>query len=545
LFTALKNLRVKWVTCVAYCLFVLLVGIAVLAAGPVAQSDFGHDVFVVEEAGWKIVNGDRPYTDFNVLMGPLTPLIMAWGILVAGPVPMAIPISIVLSVVPLSWLTWHLFSRRLAPVWAFFGSAYVVLLWCGNFPLHFPYWDGSYAMIYNRQSYALLSVLLVALAIQPRSNPYWNGLLLALLLFFKIPYFIAGGAMMVFYYAFAGISKREGLWFLGGMATVTLPLFIFLRGLTGFGAMIAAYHLAAEARTPDVFAQSLNLFQVEYPLMGVTLILAVGCAIFSVCCSKFDSKNRRTIFLYRVQRLAEPFVVVAVALFTEMTSCPLGYFYDIPLLFIYLGIVANRLYHEITWQEFGREQLIAASGVVLCALFFFSSLARSLHGLIFPLNHRIQAPTSWGDTRIDGPGCRGLAFYRTCGRYPLGISYAGKINDGISLMKSHPELDHVFVATLDFSDAFSYALQRPPPPHMPVGLQYGFNVNERICPDPSEIFGGCQAIMVPKFPDSPEQTIYILAQRYSKYILTNYAKAGESSLWTLYIRNAVGSTASE
>jgi hypothetical protein len=92
------------------------------------------------------------------------------------------------------------------------------------------------------------------------------------------------------------------------------------------------------------------------------------------------------------------------------------------------------------------------------------------------------------------------------------------------------------VATLDFSDPFSFSLQRHSPPHMPVGLQYGFNVTNTVAPEPERIFEGCDAIMIPTFPDDPVRTFVILDADYRDYLARHFIAVDRSPQWQLLKR---------
>ncbi len=55
------------------CALILVLTIAALTAfiGAVHTRIFGHDIFLVFDAGWRVLNGQRPDVDFSPSMGPL------------------------------------------------------------------------------------------------------------------------------------------------------------------------------------------------------------------------------------------------------------------------------------------------------------------------------------------------------------------------------------------------------------------------------------------------------------------------------------------
>src|SRR5579862_6506066 len=57
---------------------------AVLTLGVPRQYFFGHDIFVPLDGAWRILNGQRPVTDFYAQLGPLYHLLNAAGLALAG-----------------------------------------------------------------------------------------------------------------------------------------------------------------------------------------------------------------------------------------------------------------------------------------------------------------------------------------------------------------------------------------------------------------------------------------------------------------------------
>src|SRR5271168_2408422 len=66
---------------------VLLISAACAAtafAGAAHTKIFRHDIFLLLDGGWRVLNGQRPGVDFSPGTGPLLPLIMAAGLKLAG-----------------------------------------------------------------------------------------------------------------------------------------------------------------------------------------------------------------------------------------------------------------------------------------------------------------------------------------------------------------------------------------------------------------------------------------------------------------------------
>jgi len=66
----------------AVALILAIAGVAA-AAGAVHTRIFGHDIFIPLDAGWRVLNGQRPDLDFSPSMGPLFGLFAAAGLWLA------------------------------------------------------------------------------------------------------------------------------------------------------------------------------------------------------------------------------------------------------------------------------------------------------------------------------------------------------------------------------------------------------------------------------------------------------------------------------
>jgi hypothetical protein len=482
-----------------------------------------------------MVQGYHLYTDFHTLIGPIPYLIVALGILLKGPVADAVPLSIVLTLIPVAALSWRLLSTRYRLFWAFCSAAYLALLWCAPYPLHFGFWLHGYAMSYNRQAYVLVCLLFLSTAVRPQENPFLKGVLLGLLFFIKIPYFVVGVGFLGFYLFLSGISRRGILWIAVGFLTAFLPVFVYL-GFEGTKDMVAFLFEAGRNRTPDVIESNVKLLWAEFPLAGTLVLALAGFGRGAI-----QQFHPGTPFLPyewrdRLQLLAEPFVLLFGAFLTEMASSPLMLVIDIPLVCVYGFLVLSRVFDEANgslWQKrvwCGGVALIAGLFVVLpMGMRAVGGIVQIVYIKLYPLPYP-------GMTHIDAPGLRDMQVFDRCLGYPAGLLYAVKVNDGIELLRRHPELDQAAVATLDFSDPFSFSLQRHSPPHMPVGLQYGFNVTNTVAPEPERIFEGCDAIMIPTFPDDPVRTFVILDADYRDYLARHFIAVDRSPQWQLLKR---------
>lgn len=181
--------------------FVLL-GLALIVVGYPPVTGPWVEMNLLDGA-WRIVNGQVPHTDFHTPLGSLTFLVVAFGMKIAAPSAASITYGNLLLLALLIPWAWCIASARLP--WAI---AFVFTLFAGFYlisprPLSNAFRETTYAMIYNRQGYVLIMMLVLCLFLRPRDstkqfvslNGVFVGGLLALLLYCKITYFLAAAIL--------------------------------------------------------------------------------------------------------------------------------------------------------------------------------------------------------------------------------------------------------------------------------------------------------------------------------------------------------------
>ncbi len=188
--------------------FVALVGVTGVLA--LALVHFGAapikapwDMHVLLDGGWRILNGQIPNVDYYDPIGPVTYALIALGMKLGHPSTSAIAYGNVLFGLGLMPWAWVIARSRLSAVSALIFALFVVTLVTAPRPLGYPMFKTTYAMIYNRQGYALLSMLLLGLFIPVRDQVRRHylfagassGILLALMLFCKMSFFVMDGSI--------------------------------------------------------------------------------------------------------------------------------------------------------------------------------------------------------------------------------------------------------------------------------------------------------------------------------------------------------------
>jgi hypothetical protein len=107
------------------------------------------------------------------------------------------------------------------------------------------------------------------------------------------------------------------------------------------------------------------------------------------------------------------------------------------------------------------------------------------------------------------------------------VSY---VNDGLDLLRRE-STPRETVATFDFSDPFSYAMERRPYTGGSVAMQYTFTFSERFSPSADWLLGGTALVMVPKYPVLPLEPLQV---KYGAFLNSHFYLAAESDRWFLY-----------
>ena len=211
---------------------VYFVFIAIAETGPICR--YGHDVFSFLDGGWRIYNGQMPYRDFNLPLGPLEYLIMAGGMLLTKGSTQGIAIgNAAFGIIVAVW-GWLLARRRMPVIPALLVTAWLILTATSPTPLghatpDFP----SCAMLYNRHAYALLGLVLVECACAGERSRFWggfsSGVALALMALLKLNFFGIAGLFLLASVAANRDTMPRFKGCLAGIASVAVAITIYLR----------------------------------------------------------------------------------------------------------------------------------------------------------------------------------------------------------------------------------------------------------------------------------------------------------------------------
>ncbi len=259
----------------------LAVGWYVWRTGPVVNVRFGHDVPIVLDGAWRVLNGQVPNVDFHSLFGPLFFLLAALGMVLGGPSLHALVALTLLLFFALAAWAWAIAWPRAHVITAMFFTALVGLVVVGTYHLGFDHTVVTYANLYNRYAYALLFILvfervfppLDAEGLQGTFGAASTGVVLVALLFIKFTFFVVAlGFVVVCGFSRGRVEGRRAL--LVGSLVALVPMALYLR--FGFGAVLQDYLVPIQVRREIVASSS---FVAHKVLPSFDALAAVGAMV--------------------------------------------------------------------------------------------------------------------------------------------------------------------------------------------------------------------------------------------------------------------------
>ncbi len=521
---------------------VIVITLITLGAPP-----FGDpwDVMAMLDAGWRIICGQVPHTDFHNPIGALTYLLVAFGMRVAAPLTSAITYGVaLLYVVMLPW-AWTLASRRLPAAVAFALVLFLGFLLAAPRPLGSPIHWTSYAMLYNREGYVFLSLLLLSLFIEARNVGRFpanlgglsNGLLLGLMLYCKITYFIFGIGSVLF----AMALKRRSWAMLPGV----------LAGIALVGGLFALLmHIDARAYLADiaVAGQSQSLAK----RVHLMLLDAVGSAVaaYPVMLCLVIWEWTRTEIKALAPIGAGPLIlalwIAAIALGIASGNAEQHGAVEDPLYFT-AGILVIELY-----RRHSAGQLRTSDGPAQLA--YTVSLLVLLPFVAWPILYRDVAAFGYAAEwnlleRRDFESSRrfhsaALADFHVpatatfIGSYWPARDHPAGINDGIDLLRRHLQPGDR-VTTIAFINPFSFALGLQPARDGPQWWDLNFDFDENHHPTAESFLGSATLVMIPRRTDPAQwdfETVDLLLRLYGDYLQSHFELLEVSDHWILYRR---------
>ena len=481
------------------------------------MNGYSHDLFVFLDGGWRVLNGQVPYNDFFTDVGTIVHLQTAFGLVLAGGRAEGLAYAQALTGCGLGIWAYALVANRLAGRIALLFVWTIVLFTISPSLIGDTPAEITAACLYNRYGYALTALLLVEAFYDGRKTSsrlvllggFSSGAITALLLFTKISYFLGALFLLVAMLPCRQQQRTRWIGIASGFTFVFVPIWCYMQCTlipmwTSLRLLAGAKHLSILPATINA-ALSANSQMLIIAFVGVGLLWRDGAQT-------------------EARQLAIGIgAIIAAGAFFLLTNYQRG---RVPLLPI-LGLL---LIQELGLRFPGRsrEILWLRTTVLVCSsLFILGSIVLDSASVAYALAFHLHQ-TTIPNSRFDSPKLSGFR--------DMEAGYVTFVNDGIKLVQRYRQPSDS-VASLDFSNPFSYALGMASPwEGTPTGLQCRTNFDERYKLPGEYLFGHASLVMVPNtFTDtSLQQTI---PRIYGPYLEKRFHLLDQTALWRLYRRN--------
>jgi hypothetical protein len=520
---------------------IVALDLILLGAAPITEP---WDVAALLDGGWRIVCGQAPYSDFHSPLGPLEYLLIAFGMRVAAPSTSSICYgTVLLAAVLLPW-AWWIVRRRLPAVIAFVLVVFLGILLVSPRPLAYAVRSTSYAMIYNREGYVLLSMFLVGLFLKPRkeesSSPalegFSSGALLALMLYCKVSYFLAAAASLPIG---AIVYRRNAVW-LVNMALAILSAALILN---------LVFHISTHAYLADVAnagrSQSLNMrahLLIEYGESASAWIY-----LLMICMSLWISVDRvpRRKGLWGVLPSAITIWVVVVAFMCDIGNAAQSSDDPMYVVAAVLLVELSRRRHATDGRipEDAPRRLYVTSIILMLPMFAAGIFFKDAASLGYATFWNLGAPSHFDASRyLHSEHLRDFRVPQETTQatnYWPSRDYPANMNDGIDLLRKRlHEGDRV--TTLGFTNPFSFAMNLPPARDGNQFWVLNVSFDKRHALPASEVLGNTSVVMIPRMIDRSREADFeavdALVQLYGDYLQRSFILVDSSREWSLYRR---------
>lgn len=493
-------------------LAVIILGLCLVRAyvGMWGSRIYTQDAFSILDGAWRVMNGQRPHVDFYTGLGPLTYLMTAAGVVIAGGNAAGLAYGqAIFGCLAGLWGYW-LCDRRLRSLATILVCTMVVLLAIVPTTVGDSAQGITPATTYNRCGYALVALLMIEAVAARRPErgraELWGGastgLVLGALLFLKISFFMGAGFLLMVLMPLRKQARERWLGIGGAFALTVLAFAWYLR----FDLAAVFIDLRTVAHTKHVM---LGWYLLRDVIVNATPFLIFVHLISQNASSQWDRK---------MIRLAGLGVCLA-GFFLLLTSWQ---FYTLPLDSLMVVLLLDR------------NILTASSRTPAVAMRYSAWLLGGLFALNFIGSHALALEFALSQKLKPEPYASFTAPVLSGFNSPVERDYVKYVNDGCDLLNDQRRPQDS-VISLNFSNPFSFALGIKPPLGGTTWLQYGTNFDDLHGPSPERVFGNATLVMLPKvFSDLtlPETVPRI----YGPFLKQHYALAAESASWWLYRR---------
>ena len=491
------------------------------------------DVTIILDCGWRAINGQIPHVDFYSPLGPVTHLVVALGMRLAGPRVSSIACANACVLLVLAPWAWTIARTRMSAALSFLFTLYVGFMVAATSTYGHAFNQLSYSAIYNRWGVALTALVLIESLGRPRQQlrrrssvllGVSTGISLAITFFLKVSFFGVGVMGLL-----AGVilmPQNRYRWFglCLGAAVVSLPLLAYLR--FDVGAVVHDLSMAARVRNVGLGRSVIDMVTTPAVFESVYLIVVLWCVVPSV------AGYYRPWLAPKVGLGAFVLYLIFAQAILSLTNTqpPLATLFPVGSL-----LVLEAARRAIRRQEAADSHVLIHNSTgwmvtLLIALYFVASiLVPDMASLPYSaFLCATEGPQMKASQKFAAPPLADLLA-------PRAPQYVRIVNDGCELLRLHSgPADRI--VSMDLTNPFSFALQRPPSTGDALWWEK-HSFTERVHPDPERVFERAAIVMVPRNrrPAPPDQQPIRV---YSGFLGAHYTLVAESAFWKLYRRQS-------
>jgi hypothetical protein len=432
------------------------------------------------------------------------------------------------------------FFSRLASFYAFVLTVFVASLVAAQRPLGYDPYVTTYAMIYNRYGWALISILFVQLFVSAKyETERWKefdaisaGLLLGIMFFVKISFLIVGfGAVLLSAFLNPPTFNRVVL-------LIISFLLVCLLIWSGLGVNLSDYMYDLETAW-KVQSPHMRWIALKTSMKANLIHLVLCVAIWGLLA--LEPSRKALLKSYRAT-VVFGFTIASAFLLTVGDT---GEGADVPFLLIASIILLSLC----GWTELPsisailRNRRLLLSNVIILAAFFGDIFFKDLESLVNAVWwHHYRTEGAPASQRFDAIPLQDFVVpdfsaWRTA--YWRASQVPERINDGLALLREHTsDRDRIFA--LAYTDPFSFALGRLPPRKVPLFWVPYFSFSQKVYPQPDALFSDVTVVIVPILKSKDEgccaEIQDALLSLYGDYLEAHFLEKAHSEYWRLLVK---------
>jgi hypothetical protein len=536
----------RWLSAGLSAIGVLVVAAIIVRTGPSHMVMAPWDVFILLDGAWRILEGQIPHTDFYNPIGPLAYMLIAIGMRVGGEGLVGQVYGGALLLLLAGGWAIVLSYRKLPPILGFLFVVFIASLIVAPRALGFDPVHTTYAMIYNRYGWAILSLLCIQLLLGDETTQRRDGaldaaaggVLLGLLLLCKINFFLVGLGVFVLGLILRPELRRSGLLSIGSLAAIWLVF----KGIYGISLVDYLRDVALAAKAQDAGERFGKLRAFARHSLPAMALLAIAWAILVA----WPVRKGRMSVMEGVRLSAVAACLVAGMAFLAIGNTGEEGARDLPLLFPVGILLLVQTRASVLSLGHGWWPHVAAATVVVASF---------LVPLVWRDARSVGEAITWSDyrhssvpqtQRFDAKPVGDFVVPHTADWktiYWLSKDVPEHINDGLGLLRRHKRARER-ILVLAHTDPFSFALGARSPRGPALWWYPNISFSKAYHPAPDTVFGEAELVMVPLLKDSDpgccKEVVAQLLDLYGGYLHDKYVEIGRSRTWVLYRKRAAG-----